>query len=137
MKPTRILAASVFAALPLAPLCAQAAKAEAATQENTQEKQKGAEGVRATPTGLKPGTKAKPKARTMSIRMRSKPAMRLVRGSAGKAPNQKELKEKFDAKLAEKWVTNAAWITDYDKAKATAGASGRQIFGYFTRSYAP
>jgi ribosomal protein S17E len=49
----------------------------------------------------------------------------------------KELQQKLDDKLAKEWVTNAEWITDFDKAKAEAKRRGKQIFGYFTRSYAP
>jgi hypothetical protein len=45
--------------------------------------------------------------------------------------------EKFQEKLAKPFVKNAAWILDFDKAKAEAVQSGKLIFGYFTRSYAP
>ena len=47
------------------------------------------------------------------------------------------LKKKLADKLAQEWVANAAWITDLDKAKAEAHKRGKQIFAYFTRSYAP
>lgn len=47
------------------------------------------------------------------------------------------LEEKRDAKLAEAWLKNADWITDYDKAREKAADSGKLIFAYFTRSYAP
>ena len=45
--------------------------------------------------------------------------------------------ERLKKKLAGAWVKNAAWITDLDEAKASATKSGKQIFAYFTRSYAP
>lgn len=45
--------------------------------------------------------------------------------------------EKRDKKLAEGWVTKAPWITDYDRAREEARKSGKPIFAYFTRSYAP
>lgn len=65
-------------------------------------------------------------------------AMRLVAGGqAGKAPDQAELKQRFEAKMAEAWIENANWETDYDKARAAAKESGKLIFAYFTRSYAP
>ena len=48
-----------------------------------------------------------------------------------------ELKKKLADKLSEEWVANAAWITDFDKAKSEAQQRGKQIFAYFTRSYAP
>ena len=48
-----------------------------------------------------------------------------------------QLKKKLADKLAQKWVANAGWITDFAKAKAKAREQGKQIFAYFTRSYAP
>ncbi len=48
-----------------------------------------------------------------------------------------ELKKKLADKLSEEWVANANWITDFDKAKSEAQKRGKQIFAYFTRSYAP
>ena len=45
--------------------------------------------------------------------------------------------EKRDAKLKAKFIQNADWITDYDKARADAKKNGKLIFGYFTRSFAP
>lgn len=50
--------------------------------------------------------------------------------------DQEVLQEKLDAKLAEEWVAQAGWISDYDKARETAKKSGKPIFTYFTRSYA-
>jgi len=47
------------------------------------------------------------------------------------------LEKKRDEKLAEPWVKAGGWITDYDKALAESKKSGKLIFGYFTRSYAP
>ena len=44
---------------------------------------------------------------------------------------------KKEAKLAEAWVKNATWIMDYEEAQAAAAKSGKPIFAYFTRSYAP
>lgn len=56
---------------------------------------------------------------------------------AQKEQSQEELKAKRDKKLADPWLKNADWITDYDKARETAKSSGRLIFAYFTRSYSP
>lgn len=47
------------------------------------------------------------------------------------------LANRLSKKLAEPWVKNAAWMTDYDAVKAAAKKRGQPIFGYFTRSYAP
>ncbi len=57
-------------------------------------------------------------------------------GEGEKPKKQTKLEEKRDAKLSEDWLKKADWITDYDKALAEAKASGKPIFGYFTRSYA-
>ena len=45
--------------------------------------------------------------------------------------------EKLAAKMAKPFIANAAWETDYDKARERAAADGKLIFAYFTRSYAP
>jgi hypothetical protein len=47
------------------------------------------------------------------------------------------LEEKRDKKLASEFLKKASWITDYEKALAESKKSGKQIFGYFSRSYAP
>ena len=47
------------------------------------------------------------------------------------------LEEKRDKKLASEFLNKASWITDYDKALAESKKSGKPIFGYFSRSYAP
>ena len=63
----------------------------------------------------------------------------LVLGMASPALAQspEQLKALKDKKLAGAWLKNAGWITDYDAAKAKAAESGKLMFGYFTRSYAP
>ncbi len=45
--------------------------------------------------------------------------------------------ERKQHKLSEAWVQQNPWLTDYDAALAESQASGRPIFAYFTRSYAP
>ena len=51
-------------------------------------------------------------------------------------PNQDDLKKKLADKVAEEWVKDGGWITDYDAARAEAKKSGKLILAYFTRSYA-
>ncbi len=51
-------------------------------------------------------------------------------------PDQEELKARLDKKLASKFLQNASWITNYDKAREKAKKSKKLIFGYFTRSFA-
>lgn len=58
-------------------------------------------------------------------------------GGIRKPPTQEELKQRFEKKLKGAWLENATWILDYDKAREEAKASGKQVFAYFTRSYAP
>ena len=48
-----------------------------------------------------------------------------------------ELRTKLKKKLASEFLTNANWFTDFDKARARAKATGKILFGYFTRSYSP
>ena len=52
-------------------------------------------------------------------------------------PSQEELKKRLDDKLAEAWVKDGGWITDYDAALAEAKESGKLLCTYFTRSYSP
>ncbi len=52
-------------------------------------------------------------------------------------PTQEELKQRFAKKLESEWLKNAGWITDFDAVRAQSAATGKQIFAYFTRSYAP
>jgi hypothetical protein len=52
-------------------------------------------------------------------------------------PSQDQLKKQRDEKLGEDWVKKFPWVTDYTKAKEEAKKSGKMIFAYFSRSYAP
>lgn len=54
-----------------------------------------------------------------------------------RGPSQTQLEGRKKKKLAEPFLKNARWITDYDAAKQEARRSGKLIFAYFTRSYAP
>jgi hypothetical protein len=47
------------------------------------------------------------------------------------------LEELRDKKLKSAFLQKAAWFTDYDKAREESKKSGKPIFVYFTRSYAP
>ena len=50
---------------------------------------------------------------------------------------QAALRKKLESKLSEKWVSLQNWTTDYNLARKRAAQSGKLIFAYFTRSYAP
>lgn len=63
-------------------------------------------------------------------------ALLLVGGLATPAAAQDDLQGKLDKKLAEAWIKDPAWITDYDEAKKKSAETGKVIFAYFTRSYA-
>ena len=52
-------------------------------------------------------------------------------------PSQDQLKKQRDDKFGEAWVKKFPWVTDYSKAKEEAKKSGKLIFAYFSRSYAP
>jgi Thioredoxin-like len=49
----------------------------------------------------------------------------------------KQLVASRDKKLASPFLRTAGWTTSFDEARASAKASGKLIFAYFTRSYAP
>mgnify|MGYP001595004259 CR=1 FL=1 len=64
-------------------------------------------------------------------------AMVLVGGTATAAlAQQGDLEAKLQEKRAKPYMTAAAWITDFDAAKAEAKKTGKLIFAYFNRSYA-
>jgi hypothetical protein len=50
---------------------------------------------------------------------------------------QETNEQKLEEKLAKDFVSKAKWHTDYDEALKASKESGKQIFAYFTRSYAP
>ena len=52
------------------------------------------------------------------------------------AQDQEQMQKNFDDKMAKEFVSNAAWVTDYDEAQKMAKDQGKVIFVYFTRSYA-
>jgi hypothetical protein len=43
----------------------------------------------------------------------------------------------LEKKLSAAWIKNADWMVGFAAAKAKSKASGKLIFAYFTRSYAP
>jgi hypothetical protein len=51
--------------------------------------------------------------------------------------NGEDLEANLKSKLAQPFVANADWATDYGKALARAKQEGKLVFAYFTRSYYP
>ena len=47
------------------------------------------------------------------------------------------MQQRYDDKLAEPFLEKAQWLLDYDEARVEAKKTGKAIFVYFTRSYAP
>lgn len=69
-----------------------------------------------------------------------KPPAKPIKLTAGPAapanpPSQAELTTRRTEKLAKPVFKNAAWVTDYDAAKAQAKKEGKLLLAYFTRSY--
>jgi hypothetical protein len=60
----------------------------------------------------------------------------LLTAAQTQPPSQEQLKANLEAKLKAPFFSKAEWVTDYDKARETAKASGKPIFAYFSRSYA-
>ena len=58
-------------------------------------------------------------------------------GALATAVAAQDLEASLQEKLSKDFVQNAAWVQDFDQAKAMAAKEGKLIFGYFTRSYAP
>lgn len=59
-----------------------------------------------------------------------------IPGALWAQSSQEDLIKKRDKKLAEEWLKNADWVTDYTKAREDAKKANKLIFAYFTRSYA-
>ncbi|MFQ5844295.1 MAG: hypothetical protein ACE5JG_04825 [Planctomycetota bacterium] len=50
---------------------------------------------------------------------------------------QESYRASLEEHLQKPFMQNADWLTDYDQALAAAKESGKLIFTYFTRTYAP
>jgi len=48
-----------------------------------------------------------------------------------------DLQGNLASKLAQPFVKNAGWATDYEDALGRAKKEGKLVFAYFTRSYQP
>lgn len=72
-----------------------------------------------------------------SLLLRSLAILALASTPTAFAQDQAELAAKRDKKLASEFLKLADWITDFDEARTVAAETGKPIFAYFTRSYAP
>ena len=65
----------------------------------------------------------------------------IVAAAAAPAPAQQKSQDDLRASFAEmqthSWYVDGAWTTDFGAAKAEAAKTGKPIFAYFTRTYAP
>ena len=61
----------------------------------------------------------------------------LFAGSVSAQGKVEVLQERLEQKTKKKFIGNAAWEQDYDKARASSVSSGKLIFVYFTRSHTP
>lgn len=64
-------------------------------------------------------------------------AVALGTASSLSCQDQEQLIRSREQKLAARFLEKADWITDYDQARAEAAKTGKLIFAYFGRSYAP
>ncbi len=48
-----------------------------------------------------------------------------------------KMQKQYEEKVAESWFTSNGFTDDYAVAKAKAVETGKPIFAYFSRSYAP
>lgn len=61
----------------------------------------------------------------------------ILLGLTTASAQDEHLQELLDKKLASAFLKKAAWELDYEAALAKAKESGKPIFAYFSRSYAP
>lgn len=50
---------------------------------------------------------------------------------------QQTLEAKYKKKLTKAFVKKVSWVQDLAEAQRMSKATGKPIFGYFTRSYSP
>ena len=73
----------------------------------------------------------------MTLIKRSVLAAAAVVLAAGLARAQDSLEDKLQKKLKDPFLAKAAWVMEFEKAKAESKKAGKPIFAYFTRSYSP
>ena len=61
----------------------------------------------------------------------------LTQGLEAQRKSQEELKASYEEMLHSDWFTGGGWTADFAAAKAEAKKTGKPIFAYFTRTYAP
>jgi len=93
--------------------------------------------VSALPAQIQIQEKAEKKAQQKLQKRQGGRAIRLVPTQRRKPKTQAELVESKKQKLAGAWLKKAPWILGFDAAKAESRETGKPIFAYFTRSYAP
>ncbi len=65
-------------------------------------------------------------------------AVLLVQGvDAQRSYDQDKMKATYAEMQTHDWYTGGGWITDFAAAKAESEQTGKPIFAYFTRTYAP
>lgn len=52
-------------------------------------------------------------------------------------PDQDKMKANFAEMQHHDWYTQGGWTVDFEAAKAESKRTGKPIFAYFTRTYAP
>ena len=57
--------------------------------------------------------------------------------SAQRTYDQDKMAANYAEMQTHSWFTGGGWITDFDEAKAQSQKTGKPIFTYFTRTYAP
>jgi hypothetical protein len=57
--------------------------------------------------------------------------------SAQRTYDQDKMAANYAEMQTHSWFTGGGWITDFDEAKAQSQKTGKPIFAYFTRTYAP
>ncbi|MCA8962194.1 MAG: hypothetical protein KDC38_16830 [Planctomycetes bacterium] len=55
----------------------------------------------------------------------------------GGVVDAQDLEENYKKKLAKEFVKKVPWVDTLEKAQALSRKTGKPIFGYFSRSYAP
>ena len=97
----------------------------------------GSRNQRGLPSGFKRNqTDVPKKGPTLSRKLVSIAAVLALLVSGGLCFSQ-DLEAKYKEKLEKEFVKKISWIQSLEEAQKVSAKTGKPIFGYFTRSYAP
>jgi Skp family chaperone for outer membrane proteins len=69
--------------------------------------------------------------------IKATPAATISQAPLAATGDQEKMRAQYQEKLKKEFFKNGPWLVDYDAARTEAKKSGKNLFIYFSRSYAP